>query len=275
MLRFLLSFVQHPMSRGSESRLPVLKIVAACAAVGLHLAVLAAIIIPTEPVATLGVSESEEILFVELGPNVQEIAALAAPAVEPEPEVLEPVPPEPEPEVEETPPPEPEVIEPPEPAPEAITLPEPKPEPKPKPKPKPRPKKTAKPVQPAPEPTRPAQVVAPLADASSTATAPKGQPAALDPDRPRTIGRVDYLGRHPQPVYPRASQRRGERGRVVLRVLISPEGRVLSADVRQSSGYGRLDDAAVDAMRGTRFRPYTENGVAYKALVDIPFDFVL
>ena len=32
---------------------------------------------------------------------------------------------------------------------------------------------------------------------------------------------------------------------------------------------------AVEAMRHARFRPYTENGIAYKALVDIPFDFVL
>lgn len=266
------------MSSGSESRLPVLKIVAACTAVGLHLAVLAAIVIPTEPLATLGVSESEEIQFVELGSSIQEDVALAAPVVRPEPpapepEVMEPA--LPEPEVEEAPPPEPEVIEPPPPEPEAITLPEPKPEPKPKPKPKPMPKKPAVPVQPAPEQARPTQAATPLVDAAASAAAPKGQPVALDPDRPRTIGRVDYLGRHPQPVYPRASQRRGEHGRVVLRVLISPEGSVLSADVRQSSGYGRLDDAAIDAMRGARFRPYTENGVAYKALVDIPFDFVL
>lgn len=273
MLRFLLSIVQHPMSRGSESRLSVLKIVAACTAVGLHLIVLAAVIAPTEPVATLGVSESEEIQFVELGPSVVQELASAVPVAEPAPPEPEPV--LPEPEEEEPPPPEPEIIEPPEPEPEAITLPEPKPEPQPKPKPKPKPKKPAASVQPASEQAHPAQAAAPLAGDSSTAALPKGQPVALDPDRPRTIGRVDYMGRHPQPVYPRASQRRGERGRVVLRVLISPQGHVANVSVRQSSGYERLDDAAIDAMRGARFRPYTENGVAYKALVDIPFDFVL
>lgn len=275
------------MSRGSEPRLLVLKIIAACTAVGLHLAVLAAVLIPTKPVATLGISTSEEVLFVELGPSTRDEVALAAPVAAPEslidePEVFEP--PFLEPEAHETPPPEPEVIETPEPEPEAITLPEPKPEPKPrpepkpepkprpKPKPKPQPEKAVTPAQPALEQTHSAQAAT---DRSSTASAPKGQPLAVDPDRPRTIGRVDYLGRHPKPVYPRASQRRGERGRVVLRVLISPEGSVLSADVRQSSGYGRLDEAAIEAMRGARFRPYTENGVAYKALVDIPFDFVL
>ena len=45
--------------------------------------------------------------------------------------------------------------------------------------------------------------------------------------------------------------------------------------VQKSSGYARLDQAAIQAMRQARFRPYTENGIAYPARVDIPFDFVL
>ena len=77
------------------------------------------------------------------------------------------------------------------------------------------------------------------------------------------------------PVYPRASERRGEEGRVVVRVLISPQGTVLKATIQKSSGYHRLDDAALDAARSARFRPYTENGIAYRAMADIPFDFVL
>ncbi|MGB3277010.1 MAG: energy transducer TonB, partial [Castellaniella sp.] len=103
----------------------------------------------------------------------------------------------------------------------------------------------------------------------------RGEPAAVDPDRPRTVGQVDYLGKRPSPVYPRVSQRRGEQGRVVLRVLISPLGQVAHVSVRTSSGHARLDESAVEAMRQARFRPYTENGIAYKAMVDIPFDFVL
>src|SRR5690606_21085910 len=99
--------------------------------------------------------------------------------------------------------------------------------------------------------------------------------APVDPDRPRVIGKVDYQGRRPIPEYPRASQRRGEQGRVIVRVLISAQGRVLEASVRQSSGYSRLDEAAVKAVRSARFKPYTENGHAYRAMADIPFDFVL
>jgi protein TonB len=97
----------------------------------------------------------------------------------------------------------------------------------------------------------------------------------VDPNRPRMIGKVDYLGRRPAPVYPRASERRGEQGRVIIRVLISPQGSVLDASVRKSSGYERLDESALKAARSARFKPYTENGIAYKAMADIPFDFVL
>ncbi len=97
----------------------------------------------------------------------------------------------------------------------------------------------------------------------------------MDPDRPRVIGKVDYVGKRPSPVYPRMSQRRGEQGRVIVRVLISPEGSVLNATVQRSSGYERLDAEAVKAARTARFKPYTENGHAYRALADIPFDFVL
>lgn len=103
----------------------------------------------------------------------------------------------------------------------------------------------------------------------------KAPSAPVDPDRPRVIGKVDYLGKRPVPDYPRMSQRRGEQGRVVVRVLISPEGRVTQATVRSTSGHQRLDDAALKAVRSARFKPYTENGRAYQAQADIPFDFVL
>src|SRR5690606_29952095 len=116
---------------------------------------------------------------------------------------------------------------------------------------------------------------APVAAAPSgkeSAPVAKAPAAPVDPDRPRLISSVDYMGKRPTPQYPRASQRRGEQGRVVVRVLISPEGRVLEASVQRSSGHERLDNAALKAVRSARFKPYTENGHAYRAMADIPFD---
>lgn len=83
------------------------------------------------------------------------------------------------------------------------------------------------------------------------------------------------MGRPPNPIYPRASERRREEGRVVVRVLISATGSVVNASVSRSSGHERLDQAALKAVRQARFKPYKENGIAYQALADIPFDFVL
>lgn len=282
----------EPMSR------PVLvKVAGVAVAVGLHLAVLGAVLLSPPPVKPeIELPETVAVRFVEIADEpvdaavnveteaepAEEVAVVPPepePVIEPEPEpepepVIEPEP-EPEPVIEPQPEPEPEpVIEPePEPVPEAIQ-PEPKPEPKPKPKPKPKP--TPKPIpviKPVVKPVAPV-AAAPAGKASAPAV-PKAPPAPVDPNRPRMIGKVDYLGKRPSPVYPRVSERRGEQGRVVVRVLISPQGNVLKVSVRSSSGHERLDEAALKAARGARFKPYTENGIAYQAMADIPFDFVL
>ena len=92
---------------------------------------------------------------------------------------------------------------------------------------------------------------------------------------PRTVptSAVQYL-RPPAPVYPRASRRQGETGRATVRVLIDEQGRPAELRVQSSSGYARLDEAALEALRDARFRPYAENGVAQRvwALVPIHFD---
>ncbi|MGB6105891.1 MAG: energy transducer TonB [Pusillimonas sp.] len=269
----------------------LVKVSGAVIAVGLHLAVLGAIVSAKAVKPELELPEAVEVRFVEIADEVVDAApnpeqpeepveAEIPPPEEipyppPEPDIVpEPPEPEPEPVVEPEPEPEPEpVIEPePEPEPEPVVE-EPKPEPKPEPPPKPKPKPKPKPVvKPAPVP--PPQVVPPSGQAAAPAV-PKAPPKPVDPNRPRLIGKVDYLGKRPMPVYPRASERRGEQGRVVVRVLISAQGGVINASVQSSSGYSRLDEAALKAAHTARFKPYTENGIAYQAMADIPFDFVL
>ncbi|MCK9511666.1 MAG: TonB family protein [Pigmentiphaga sp.] len=193
------------------------------------------------------------------------------PEPEPPPPELEPEPPPPEPE----PTPAPEPPPPPKPKPKPEPKPEPKPKPKPKPEPKPKPKpQPPKPAPPVPAPPSPAPAAAP-ATAQSNRNATPDAPVAPPSDEPRLIRQVEYLGRPPVPTYPRIAQRMGETGRVVVRVLISTEGRVQRATVQRSSGHSRLDEAALNAAQRARFRPYTENGVARAALADLPFDFVL
>jgi len=56
-----------------------------------------------------------------------------------------------------------------------------------------------------------------------------------------------------QPIYPDASVKAREQGDVVVGLLIDEHGRVNKAQVVQSSGFRRLDQSAVDALRQWRF----------------------
>ena len=64
-----------------------------------------------------------------------------------------------------------------------------------------------------------------------------------------------------QPDYPPTSRRLGEEGSVVLQVLVGVDGKVQDGKVQTSSGFPRLDEAALKhALRAWRFTPGTEDG---------------
>lgn len=77
------------------------------------------------------------------------------------------------------------------------------------------------------------------------------------------------------PAYPAQSRRLGETGVVVLRVELSETGNVALARVDRSSGYSRLDDAALSAVRTWRCTPATRNGHPVRAVALQPFNFIL
>ena len=78
----------------------------------------------------------------------------------------------------------------------------------------------------------------------------------------------------PAPVYPRLSRQQGETGRVQVRVYIDEAGLPRTVQLSASSGHGRLDDAALQAVLRARFKPYTENGrpMGGWALIPLTFD---
>ncbi len=77
------------------------------------------------------------------------------------------------------------------------------------------------------------------------------------------------------PSYPVLARRLGETGVVVLRVELSETGHVAVAKIQSSSGYARLDDAALGAVRVWRCTPSTRNGQPVRAVALQPFNFVL
>lgn len=78
-----------------------------------------------------------------------------------------------------------------------------------------------------------------------------------------------------QPAYPALSQRRGESGTAHVRFVVGLSGKIESIELKKSSGYSRLDDAAVAAMRASSCRPYIENGTPIRAMYTQPFEFGL
>ncbi len=110
-------------------------------------------------------------------------------------------------------------------------------------------------------------VVAPLAPPPSLPAQP--QPVVLSGELA-----VVCQERSP-PDYPVQSKRMNEEGRVVLQVELGEDGHIVHAQVKASSGFPRLDAAALDAVKNWRCKPIMRNGTAVRAVAVQPFNFRL
>lgn len=76
-----------------------------------------------------------------------------------------------------------------------------------------------------------------------------------------------------QPVYPPGARRARVQGSVVLQAIISKEGTI--ENLRVLSGDSMLVDAAIEAVRQWRYRPYVVNGEPVKVDTQIVVNFTL
>lgn len=179
------------------------------------------------------------------------------------------------------------LIAPPKPLPQALPPPSPPP-------PKPQPRQPATPVvQPAAPlaPLTPAanaiSVEAPAAPVNAAAEPPaataslapvmSAPPAPAPAEPPRVVPpRFDaaYLN-NPPPVYPAAARRRGEHGRVQLRVYVTAAGTAEQVELFRTSGSGALDAAAREAVERWRFVPARQGDRPVGAWVIVPVVFTL
>ena len=118
---------------------------------------------------------------------------------------------------------------------------------------------------------------APTVPAAATAATS----AATGNPRPTAIAAVvlpssdaDYLN-NPTPTYPSMSRRMGEQGTVLVRAFINTDGRAEKAEIRTSSGYSRLDDAALATVQRWRYVPGQRAGVAEAMWFNVPIRFLL
>lgn len=121
-----------------------------------------------------------------------------------------------------------------------------------------------------PPPPQPAPVItAPPAPVVPTAPPKPAGPLALSGELS-----VACPERTP-PRYPPLARRMGEEGTVVLRVELDEHGKVYAARVTGSSGFTRLDEAALEAVRNWRCNPAQRDGQPVRAVALQPFKFIL
>jgi protein TonB len=91
-------------------------------------------------------------------------------------------------------------------------------------------------------------------------------PVRMDPRHPLRIGK-EY--------YPDASVRANEMGRCVVQATVAADGRIIAAAIQTRSGFDRLDQACLNAVKGQRMLPATEDGKAIESTVAIPITWNL
>ena len=114
----------------------------------------------------------------------------------------------------------------------------------------------------------PAAAAAPATTGSARPTPPAAAAVVLPSSD------ADYL-HNPPPAYPRMSRRMGEQGTVLVRVFISADGRAEKAEIRTSSGYPRLDEAALETVQRWRYVPGQRAGQPEAMWFNVPIRFVL
>jgi protein TonB len=74
------------------------------------------------------------------------------------------------------------------------------------------------------------------------------------------------------PVYPLMARRLGKEGRVLLRLTIDDNGKLLNIEVIEGAGYG-FTEAAIEAVKKSTFQPAVKDGkpVMSKALLPVKF----
>ncbi len=136
-----------------------------------------------------------------------------------------------------------------------------------------------------PTPPQTAPAAAPKAESApaSLTTAPQASPAREEAvpapvvaPAPVTAARfdADYL-QNPPPAFPMLSRKLHEEGKVLLLVQVSARGEAGAIQIKQSSGYPRLDDAAISAVRTWRFIPARRGTEPVASSVVVPLVFRL
>jgi peptide/nickel transport system substrate-binding protein len=125
---------------------------------------------------------------------------------------------------------------------------------------------------------RPPEIVEPerilearvMVDTATVAVVP--ETTVVAPPKPSVITRAKPV-KQIKPQYPESARSLGATGRVVVRVLVGTNGKVMKATVLSSFGNPACEEAALAAAQQWEFTPATKDGEPFEQNVSIPFDF--
>ena len=106
-------------------------------------------------------------------------------------------------------------------------------------------------------------------------------PPAIEKPGPAVAPQADTeptavgYGTHASVPYPIDSLKAREQGTVMLLVLVGVDGKVEDIRIEKSSGYARLDRAALNTVKLWSFNPARHGGVAQRAWAKVPISFTL
>ena len=146
--------------------------------------------------------------------------------------------------------------------------------PTPSPQPQPSPSKVSAPTEVA-QAAPVAPVSAPTTPTPPAPPAPAPAPVVTAPSKTEVSIPASYSASNQKPTYPNMSKRLGEQGTVVLRVLVKADGSAGEVEVKSSSSYPRLDQAAVEAVKTWRFNSAKIDGKAIDEWYQVPIPFKL
>lgn len=133
----------------------------------------------------------------------------------------------------------------------------------------------------------PVEVPPPVVDITITPDAPPSTAIQNVTDRPQpppppVVASIPRTGLKPNPratqpnvdeYYPPTSMRLGEEGTTRVKVCVGANGRVTTSELAATSGFDRLDEAALKVAKLYRFVPATENGKPVEECASMPVKF--
>ncbi|MBN2619572.1 TonB family protein, partial [candidate division WOR-3 bacterium] len=94
----------------------------------------------------------------------------------------------------------------------------------------------------------------------------------VEPPKPSVITQAKPI-KQVNPSYPESARAVGATGRVVVRVTVGTDGKIVGATILSSFGNPACEAAALSAAKKWEFTPATKDGVPFEQKISIPFNF--